>query len=331
MTAQNSRSGKKTDLSLTGFQQPKVSDLDNFVRRLREPVKQLGNRISDPQGPLVEPNKITDAWACGDSNFHINVGIRPHLPGGDVCQLCIDLQWVRTPPPNEARYYAIPLVRDFYFQTCGVSPNWLNRPVLVASVDARKDHKRVPEPGSSAIAVRLNPTHLCAVCSRDAGQLEATLRRCRDANLGVEYISVLTDRKVDGFFLPVVQDAGRRASSIDKCPSKMVKRGTVVIGGIPENESPANRNGINALCNNAEPVTLRVILRSGNPERIGVSLHTPSLDLSLQRLRVSHPSRPLEPSAVEHTIMHKSEPIRATPQAPRRVPYSTPSSGKKAS
>jgi hypothetical protein len=319
MTARNSRSGEpESDRGLAGSERCQISDLDNFVRWLREPEKQLRNGIGAPQSPLLKPKKITEAWFRGDSQLHINLGIWPHFPSGNVCQLCADLQRVRVASPIEPRNYTVPLIREFYIEPGGMSPDWLNRPVLVASVDARQKHKDVFGSGSSAVSVRLRPTHLCDVCDPNAGQFAG--------KHPVEFASLLVDGEVHGFFLSGSQLAGFGGSTpaSDQCPRKMIERGSVVVGDVAKDEIPPDGNGINLLGDDSKPVAFRVILRPEGPERIGVSVCTPGLDLNLQRLGVMHGLRPLEPCAVEQGIVtHEREPISVMRRAARPVPGST--------
>jgi len=144
----------------------------------REFAEQPENRYPALCRPLFDGYAAADAWYRGDVRLHVKVWSRPYLPSGDECQLCIDLQRATLPRAASLRRRAVPRVRDFDVDPCGLDPEWADRPVLVARIDARKQHERMPLPPPRLVAVRLVATDYCEICSPDAGQPAGPTRRC---------------------------------------------------------------------------------------------------------------------------------------------------------
>jgi hypothetical protein len=258
--------------------------------------------------PSLEADAVTDGWLRGDVQLHLKLGITTRLPAPHKCHLCAHIQRVGPAfPTGLVEQRKVPKVRDFYIDTAGESPEWLDRPVLIASIDARQKHKRVV---SSRATVRLTPTQLCRICAPNAGKLLP--------KAFVVFDSVLEDREGDGLFLLSRQLARGCLAARDERPCQVVERGPVVVGDVPEKQSPARGDRRNLLDDDGEAVAFRLVLRSEGPYWISVSVACAGLDVSLQRLGVDYRLRPLQPSALKPEIDgHDQEPTPPAQSSPR--------------
>ncbi len=261
-----------------------------------ELAQELPNEHTRPTVPVPKADPVADAWRHGEARLHLKLGIGTKASRIDKCDLCADLQRITpTPPVLGAAQHAVPHVRDFYIDPAGESPEWLNRPVLVAAVEAREKHKRVQRSLTGAVKVRLTPTHLCEVCSPDAGELLG--------KAPVVFDSILEDREGNGVFLLRSELSGGRAPSTDERPRKVVERGPVVVGDIPEQQTPTDRHGFDVLDQDGEAVAFWVVLHPDGAYRIRVTVSCPGLNVSLQRLGVDYCLCPLEPRTLEQRVV----------------------------
>lgn len=134
---------------------------------LGEFKKQRHDLQADGLGPLANAEDVVEGRLGRDLQIHLNVGIEAGTSRVEKANLCIDLQGLCLPATASAGDDAVPTLRDFHPGLDGDGPEWLNRPVLVACVDARKQREGMAGTDGRAVVVRLVPTHLCKVCSPD--------------------------------------------------------------------------------------------------------------------------------------------------------------------
>jgi hypothetical protein len=277
-----------------------------------ELAEQLKNEDAAAIAPLLDADALIRAWLGGDLQLHLKLRFRPELPSADKCQLCAGLEVFGSPPKSDGPQHAVPRVRDFYVDSGGERPEWLDRPVLVGVVDARQKRKRVPCSGASAVVVGLTPTHLRPICSPNSGQLAW--------QSPVEFGSLLVDREGHGVFLLPRELASSRGRppAANKCPGEMLDRRAVVAGDVAQQQAPAQRHRRNVVDDYGEAVTFRVVLRMKGAYWISVSVAAPGVDVSLERLGVDYRAKPLEPRAVKERMVGQSLSLEAGAKEPER-------------
>jgi hypothetical protein len=283
-----------------------VVNLGRWVRELQE-------QPSDGPLGLVKPrfdrDQVVEACLRGDSRFHLNMGIWPGLAGVEKRNLCAHLQWASPETARSGGCHTVPSIRDLYKGSDGLGPDWLDRPVLVAGVDVFQKHQIMPGARPDAVQVWLVRPDLCDVCSPDAGQL--------DRQFSLELPSVVTDREVDASLGVFRERGGRRSAATNESPGKVVEAAPKVVRRVSKQQPHAHRYRADLSHIDTKAVTFWLILRASGEPWLRLTVSAQGLDLSLQRLSVTHGLRPLQPCAVEQRIMdHLREPTSPTPPAP---------------
>src|SRR6202050_5312791 len=287
-------------------------DLSNALGRIGELAEQGRNMRPTATDPLTDPNALMDAWLGGEIELHVKLGGRAGLAGPDKCEFCVRLQYRRASgeaTPGDRRGGAVPCVSDFYVDPSRGREEWLGRPVLVAVVDLRQQHKHMH--GSPAcVAVGLERADLCPVCSPETGHLEPTGGFGGVPGLGVEHGTFLCDDEVDGVFLARRELPGRSAASADERPCQVVEGGSIVAGDVAQEQPPAHRDWCDFLNDYGEAVAFGFVLRPRGKEWLTVSVASAGLDLSLQSVGVNYRLSPLEPRAIERPTIHRQQTTR---------------------
>ncbi len=146
---------------------------DELLRGIGKLRQHTDKERGRPGGPFAEGDAPPDARLRLDAGLHVQLGLRPpNAPGRDECKLCARFKWALAESVRAERVrLAAARLLDFDVDCRWFDPQWLDRPVLVAAGDFREPREDMVAARSLTYEVGLVPTHLCEVCTPNAGEL----------------------------------------------------------------------------------------------------------------------------------------------------------------